>query len=240
MNFNLAILDYNNERVLTTKQLAQVYECSPKQIKQNFNKNKEHFIEGKHYFYLSESSLKEFKNEVANIDLVGKNASALYLWTRRGASRHCKLLGTETAWEMFDSLEESYFNTSVKLSPMEEMARGLLAAQTLLAQKDNKIKVLSIANSQMKPKADYFDALVDKNCLMNFRDTAKELGQKQKQFINWLLDNKFVYRDEHKKLKPYAGYMDYFSVKEYQRGDHTGSQTLITPHGREAFRLLLS
>lgn len=114
------------------------------------------------------------------------------------------------------------------------------SALRALADEYEKNQKLLAENTVMKPKADYFDALVDKNCLMNFRDTAKELGQKQKQFISWLLDNKFVYRDEHKKLKPYAGYMDYFSVKEYQRGDHTGSQTLITPHGREAFRLLLS
>lgn len=113
------------------------------------------------------------------------------------------------------------------------------AARAWADQYEKNQKLLA-ENQIMKPKADYFDALVDKNCLMNFRDTAKELGQKQNQFINWLLDNKFVYRDEHKKLKPYAGYMDYFSVKEYQRGDHTGSQTLITPHGREAFRLLLN
>lgn len=235
MYSNLSVVVYNDERVLTTKQLAQVYVCSPKQIKQNFNNNKERFVEGKHYFYLSESLLKDFKNKVDNTDLVGKNANALYLWTRRGASRHCKLLGTETAWEMFDALEENYFNISKQLSPMEEMARGLLAAQTLLAQKDNEIKILSIANKQMKPKADYFDALVDKNCLMNFRDTAKELGQKQNQFINWLLDNKFVYRDEHKHLKPYAGYMNYFSVKEYQRVDHTGSQDIAYSAWQRSF-----
>ena len=115
----------------------------------------------------------------------------------------------------------------------------LSALKALVASEEAKQKLLT-ENAVMKPKAEYFDALVDRNCLMNFSDTAKELGQKQKQFINWLIDNKFVYRDENKKLKPYAGYMDYFSIKEYQHGEHTGSQTLITPHGREAFRLLLN
>lgn len=120
------------------------------------------------------------------------------------------------------------------------MPKDYPSALRALADEYEKNQKLLVENQIMKPKADYFDALVDKNCLMNFRDTAKELGQKQNQFINWLLDNKFVYRDEHKKLKPYVGYMDYFSIKEYQRGDHIGSQTLITPHGREAFRLLLN
>lgn len=70
------------------------------------------------------------------------------------------------------------------------------SALRALADEYEKNQKLLAENTVMKPKADYFDALVDKNCLMNFRDTAKELRQKQKQFIDWLLDNKFVYRDE--------------------------------------------
>ena len=115
----------------------------------------------------------------------------------------------------------------------------LSALKALVASEEEKLK-LAEENQAMKPKAEYFDALVDRNCLLNFRDTAKELGQKQNQFINWLIDNKFIYRDKTKTLKPYACYMDYFSIKEYQHDGYTGSQTLITPHGREAFRLLLS
>ena len=131
------------------------------------------------------------------------------------------------ARQYFIEIEKAWNN------PEAVMIRALNYANKRL--EELKTEVLT-----MKPKAEYFDALVDRNCLMNFRDTAKELGQKQKQFINWLIDNKFIYRDENKKLKPYAGYMDYFSIKEYQHGEHTGSQTLITPHGREAFRLLLN
>ena len=113
------------------------------------------------------------------------------------------------------------------------------AARAWADQYEKNQKLLA-ENTVMKPKAEDFDALVDRNCLLNFRDTAKELGQKQNQFINWLIDNKFIYRDKTKTLKPYACYMDYFSIKEYQHDGYTGSQTLITPHGREAFRLLLS
>ena len=46
-----------------------------------------------------------------NIQLqISPKTRTLYLWTRRGASRHCKMLGTDKAWEMFDMLEESYFD----------------------------------------------------------------------------------------------------------------------------------
>ena len=233
----LVPINYSNTRVLTTEQLAEVYGCKQIQIQQNFKNNKNRFVVGKHYFKLEGETLKAFKNSLENIESVGigLRAPSIILWTRQGASRHCKMLGTDKAWDMFDLLEESYFSNHL----LPDFNNPAEAARAWADQYEKNQKLLA-ENTVMKPKAEYFDALVDRNCLMNFRDTAKELGQKQKQFINWLIDNKFVYRDENKKLKPYAGYMDYFSIKEYQHGEHTGSQTLITPHGREAFRLLLS
>lgn len=94
--------------------------------------------------------------------------------------------------------------------------------------------------ASMKPKADYFDALVARNLLTNFRDTAKELKVKERFFIGWLLENKFVYRDQKGKLKPYASYVpELFELKEWERNGRANVQTLITPKGRETFRLLL-
>lgn len=77
--------------------------------------------------------------------------------------------------------------------------------------------------------------------ITNFRTTAKELGIKQNQFINWLLENNFVYRDNHNKLMLYAQHEEYFCVKDSKSASNkwAGTQTLITPKGKEAFRLLL-
>jgi prophage antirepressor-like protein len=92
----------------------------------------------------------------------------------------------------------------------------------------------------MQPKAKYFDALVDRNLLTNFRDTAKELEIGPRKFIEWLLDNKFVYRDRKGKLKPYAQYVpELFKLKDFERNGKAGVQTLITPKGKESFRLLI-
>lgn len=114
-NFNevsvtgLIPVEWLNQRVITSDQLAQVYQCSVTQIKQNFNNNKDNFTEGKHYYKLEGTALKDFKNRVENFYLVGKNANVLYLWTREGAVCHCKMLNTVKAWEMFNALEENYF-----------------------------------------------------------------------------------------------------------------------------------
>ena len=116
----LTILEHNNIRVMTTEQLAGAYGCDAQHIKQNFNNNKERFTEGKQYFRLEGAELKSFKKQVENFDLpVSKFASAIYLWTKRGAARHSKMLGTERAWDVFDELEESYFNPMKNMTPEE-------------------------------------------------------------------------------------------------------------------------
>lgn len=96
--------------------------------------------------------------------------------------------------------------------------------------------------AEQKPKAEYFDALVDRKLNINFRDTAKEIGVKEKDFINFLLDRQYLYRDKKGQLKPFASYVDkgLFEIKEWTNKNKSGNQTLITPKGRETFRLLLN
>ena len=100
---------------------------------------------------------------------------------------------------------------------------------------------LLLENKQMKPKALYFDDLIDRNLLTNFRDTAKEFHLKQKEFIDWLLNNGYIFRDKKNKLKPYNNKVSegLFEIKEFVNGNYTSTQTLITPKGRETFKLLM-
>ena len=105
-----------------------------------------------------------------------------------------------------------------------------------------KVSALTVDNQIMQPKAEYFDELVDRNLLTNIRDTAKELKVKQKDFVNFLLEKKYLYRDKSGKLLPYAKHTvtGLFVLKEFIN-DKTGfssTQTLITPKGKETFRLL--
>lgn len=134
-----------------------------------------------------------------------------------------------------------YIARQEELSPQELMAKALLVAQKTLTDRDARINELTAQNQIMQPKAEYFDELVARNLLTNFRETAKELGIKEKDFIGWLLDHRYVYRDQKNKLMPYAAKNNgLFEVKEGKgrHNDWTGTQTLITPKGRETFRLL--
>lgn len=110
-----ARVDYSDQPVLTTEQLAEFYECNNTQIKQNFNNNKDRFVEGKHYFKLEGAALKDFKSLVENLDQpISKFAPVLYLWTKQGAARHAKMLNTDKAWEVYEALEENYFTPKEK------------------------------------------------------------------------------------------------------------------------------
>lgn len=94
----------------------------------------------------------------------------------------------------------------------------------------------------MAPKAEYFGELVERNTLANFRETAKLLNVAPKKFVEFLLEKKFLYRDKKGKLLPTENSNDgYFQVKEClnEKTQWSGIQTLITPKGREAFRLLM-
>ena len=123
----------------------------------------------------------------------------------------------------------------------ELMAKALLVAKKTIEEKEAELSRRQVENTIMAPKADYFDELVERNTLTNFRETAKQLGVKQKSFISFLMERKFIYRDKRGKLLPYADKNDgLFEVKECFNNatQWAGTQTLVTPKGRETFRLL--
>lgn len=118
----------------------------------------------------------------------------------------------------------------------------LISVATALKEEREKRKALQEENRILLPKAQYFDGLVDRNLLTSFRDTAKEFCVKEKTFIQWLQDNGYIYRDQKGKLKPYADKnRGLFELKEFSSrfSEYADTQTLITPKGRETFRLLL-
>ena len=127
-------------------------------------------------------------------------------------------------------------------SPEKVMARALRIAEKQIKQLQTLNSELTVSNNIMKPKADCFDQLVDRNLLTNFRETAKQLEVKEKAFIKFLLDKKYIYRDRKGKLMPYAVHKNdgLFEMKECfnEKTSWSGTQTLITPKGRETFRFL--
>lgn len=108
---NLIPIEYKNQRIITTKIMAEQFGTDETNIATNYNRNKERFQEGKHYFKLEGGELAGFKNILTNSnDVIPERTARLILWTDRGAARHAKILDTDEAWEVYEALEENYFN----------------------------------------------------------------------------------------------------------------------------------
>ncbi|MDC2907335.1 ORF6N domain-containing protein [Clostridioides difficile] len=206
---NLQVIERNNERVLTTQQLADVYETDVNNIQANFNRNKDRFKENIHYFLLQGEYLKEFKNQPTNSQLVSKHSSQLYLWTERGANRHCKILDTDKAWEQFDNLEETYF----KVKQQKPTCIEDVLIESLKEMKDLRLQV-NQANSialEAKTEVKTIKEVVSLNATDWRKDTQQliaRIAKKQGGFehINMLrresyelLDNRFGV-DLHRRL----------------------------------------
>lgn len=134
-----------------------------------------------------------------------------------------------------------YIKGQETMTPDELMAKALMVAQQTLADREARISQLTVDKAIMQPKADYFDELVERGLLTNFRETAKQLGIPPKKFVNWLVENKYLYRDKKGKLLAYENKNNgLFELKECvnEKTQWAGVQTLVTPKGRETFRLL--
>ena len=161
---------------------------------------------------------------------------------------HSKLPGAERfeRW-VFDEVLPSIRKHGAYMT--EDVLEQALASPDFLIELATRLKTekaknaqLTVSNQIMQPKADYFDLLVDRNLLTGIRDTAKELGVKQNEFVNFLLNKGYLYRTKKGKLRPYAPYVDsgLFELKEFvnDKTGYTDTQTMITPKGKETFRLL--
>lgn len=128
----------------------------------------------------------------------------------------------------------SAYVTAPKLAEITSNTESLeLLLKQLLAeiQKNKKLKQQL---TELVPKANYYDRLIATEMLTNFRTTANELGVKPMAFTQFLLDNKYVYRDKQQKVLPYQPYVHdgLFVIKDFCKKGYHGQQTLITLHGK--------
>ncbi|EIG2563418.1 phage antirepressor KilAC domain-containing protein [Escherichia coli] len=231
----IPVLEWQGVRVVTTETLAKGYGTDEGNIRKNLSCNSDRFEEGKHYFLLTGSKLKEFKNRVTFSNSVGKNARNLTLWTERGAARHAKMIETDQAWAFFEKLEDSYFRQKEQqpvaipqtLPEALRLAAELAEQKQLLEQKAHQLNQQLVAAA---PKVDFADRVsVAKGILIgNF---AKVVGLKQNALFAWLRENGILIASGGRKNVPFQQYINagYFTVKEVVLDDEDGYQIRLTP-----------
>ncbi|MFP1256246.1 ORF6N domain-containing protein [Acinetobacter baumannii] len=139
-NAQVSIVNFKSVPVVTTAMLAQFYATDTDNIKQNYNRNKERFIEGKHFFKIVGEELKNFVGDLKSLAnstvQISPKTRNLILWTERGAARHAKMLDTDQAWDIFEQLEDCYFHRQEILAKTHKSEREPLTnAVNLLVAK---------------------------------------------------------------------------------------------------------
>lgn len=117
----LQVIEHKNFRVLTTAQLAASLDTNGKVIARNFQRNKNRYQQGIHYFALTGEELRKFKTERQN-DASIKHAAVLYLWTEQGVWLHTKSINTNQAHQAIQALIESYFSITNKTKEPQTLA----------------------------------------------------------------------------------------------------------------------
>lgn len=210
-------IEWNGQVVITTAQLAEVYGTTADNINNNFSQNSNRFEAGKHYILLTGEELRQFKNLPVINGVVSKNTSRLYLWTRRGASRHCKILGTDKAWEQFDYLEDNYFErkTQPKLpqTPMELLELHYEA----IKQVDSKVNTLEERFNDFEQSLPLLPEDAD--------DVSKEVKKRVVELLGGKDSNAYhdkslsqkVFMDAYRNLKSNFDVSSYKAIKRSRR-----------------------
>lgn len=157
---DLQVIKVKGQRVLTTKQIAEVYGADVGTIQHNFRYSKKNYQLGKHYIELSGKDLQEFKDDPKMYEQI-KYAKHLYLWTEKGALLHAKSLNTDKAWEVYDHLVDFYFRAKEE---KPETAQGQQASEKKAVipvnTRTEKMPEAIEAKIELGEKADIFVKLI--------------------------------------------------------------------------------
>ena len=159
----LTVTEYRDIRVLTTQQIAEAYGADAKVISNNYNRNKERYVEGKHFICLEGEELRKFKTN-HHFDESSK-INKLYLWTEKGAFLHAKSLNTDKAWEVYDRLVDSYFKKKEDLlDGISPELRAVLVVDKRVTAVEQKIdhleNAMNIDYAQQKQIRDFVNEIV--------------------------------------------------------------------------------
>jgi len=152
----LTVINHQNQRVLTTQQIAKSYGTDPKTISYNFNHNAERYTEGKHFYLLEGPGLRAFRE----IHDLPRNINRLYLWTEKGAWLHAKSLGTDKAWDAYEMLVDDYYrikDNQPHLTPTE----ALLQSVQRMVEQERQIKALEENQSKQQEQLETVNHRVD-------------------------------------------------------------------------------
>lgn len=176
----LNVIEHNESRVLTTAQLAESYGTDEKRISENFNRNQVRYAEGKHFILLQGERLKQFKVTYPQIAEQSKRAPLMYLWTEKGAWLHAKSLNTDQAWDAYEKLVDEYYRIASGQFRLPATYKEALVQLLGRVEENEKLQTTNLVLTQqvheLKPKASYYDMVLQNKSLLSVSKIAKDYG----------------------------------------------------------------
>lgn len=207
----------NNQRVLTTAQIAESFGVDAKIVNRNFQRNSERYIQGKHYFALSGNDLKEFKGSRQFDDNL-KFTSVLYLWTEKGAWLHAKSLNTDQAWDAYEMLVDDYYEIKNNVVPLNEKQSliAVLKLTTMTAEETEELKQVTTEHSNeikiLKQKVDN-EITLDHG---EQRRLQKAVSIKAYELCNDPAERPQYFREIYREIKDRFAVASYKDVKRHE------------------------
>ncbi|EBX0038143.1 ORF6N domain-containing protein [Salmonella enterica] len=183
---DLQIIEYRGQRVVTNEQLAAGYGTDVANIKMNYSRNADRFVEGKHFFKVTGKELANLRVTFSYLQISSKTRS-LMLWTERGAANHAKMLETDQAWSYHEDLVEFYFTqrdaiaapVQRELSTMEILQIAMASEQGRLAAEE-RAKNAERTKSQISRKREASALGKLSAATRRCRDLEERLGESEK------------------------------------------------------------
>ncbi|EET1641234.1 TPA: ORF6N domain-containing protein [Escherichia coli] len=208
---NLPVIEWQGVRVVTTETLAAGYGTTPIRIQQNYIRNEDRFVEGKHFFKISGDELKSFRLSFS--ESVNKHTTSLVLWTERGAARMSKIVDTDEAWLFFEKMEQAYFRKATPSSnTIPDFDDPIAAAEAWIEAKKSERLALGYAERQARYISKLESHLADGITPVQF---CKQLnGVNTRQINAFLEERNWLYDDRPEAMYPR------WRVKAYARGQY--------------------
>ncbi|EOC3267768.1 ORF6N domain-containing protein [Salmonella enterica subsp. enterica serovar Montevideo] len=222
---DLQIIEYRGQRVVTNEQLAAGYGTDVANIKMNYSRNTDRFVEGKHFFKVTGEELANLRVTFSYLQISSKTRS-LMLWTERGAANHAKMLETDQAWSYHEDLVECYFTQ--RNATALPVSRKELALMVIEAEE--RAEAAALENKTLSATVESLEKHFTKG--MTIPAFCKALnGVNINKMMWWAFERNWVFNEQRDPEKDPR-----WRVASYARDKYlTEDQTQITPHGKDAF-----
>lgn len=119
-----------------------------------------------------------------------------------------------------------------------KIPKTLPEALRLAADLAERVEQQQVRLTVAEPKAAGFDRITQSQGELCLRDAAKTLGIPERKFTQWLIDRRWIYRDQSQTLRPYAdrvrsGHLAerISTPRQTVQGEKVFAQTIVTPAG---------